>query len=636
MKLRYTYICLIAMIVTGSACKDYLNVTPDNVGTIDYAFRNRNEAENYLFTCYSSLQKLNDASVDAGFTTSSELIYPNDLQQHPLNETGFNLIRGLQNAGNPGLNYWDGSNGGIAMFKAIRRCNIMLENIDKPVDLGAMEKSRWIAETKFLKAYYHYYLFRMYGPIPITDVNLPVNASAEEVRVKRAPVDSVVQYIVRLLDEATPDLPVTIENQARELGRITQPIAMAVKAEVLATAASPLFNGNPDYASMRDKFSTPLFPATYDPKKWELAMQACKAAIDICEQNGAKLYNFVAPSNVGQLSDDLKRVLTIQNAVTERWEVNPEVVWALNSSFPFQQYTIPRMTSRAVANHGDNPAYFAAPISTQEMFYTSNGVPMNEDKTYDYTNRYKLRTGDDANKYLIKSGYETVQAHFGREMRFYANLGFDGGIWFGNGILDPEKAYHVQARGQKALAGPKDIQKRNLTGYWPKKLANYLTVYDEGIQRIDYRMPVIRLAGLYLLYAELLNEVNGPTDDAISYIDKVRTRAGLPGVKTAWATYSKNPAKPNTKEGLRQIIHQERRIELCFEAHSGWDLRRWKELQAVLSTPLQGWSIYEEQAVNYYRPRNVAEPIFGLKDYLFPISEYNLIVNDNLVQNPFW
>lgn len=119
-------------------------------------------------------------------------------------------------------------------------------------------------------------------------------------------------------------------------------------------------------------------------------------------------------------------------------------------------------------------------------------------------------------------------------------------------------------------------------------------------------------------------------------MDKIRARAGLDGVVASWAAYSKNPSKPTTKEGLRAIIHQERRIELCFEGQSGWDLRRWKELQGVLSTPLTGWSIYEEQAINYYRARNVEIPVFNTRDYLWPLSNEAIVVNDNLVQNPYW
>lgn len=631
-KLSLPYLlCLAALLLGTASCKKYLDVTPDNTGTLDYAFRNRNEAENYLFTCYSVLQGFSNIANNAGFTTSSEIVYPNNLTTDYIDKTGFNLIRGTQNTSSPGLNYWD--NG---MFQALRRCNTMLENIDEPVDLQPAEKKRWIAEVKFLKAYYHYYMLRMYGPIPIIKSNLAINSTPEEVRVKRDPVDSVFNYVITLLDEAIPDLPVVIQNQASELGRITQLIALSVKAEVLTTAASPLFNGNPDYAGIKDKDGVALFSTSYDATKWQKATDACKAAITACESNGLKLYTFLPPATIAQLTDSLKEVLTLQNAVTERWENNPEMIWALNPTFSYQGMCVPRMTSKSVVNAFSNPGTFAVPISTQELFYTDNGVPINEDKTFDYTGRYTIRTGDEDHRYYVKSGYETVKAHFGREPRFYANLAFDGGIWFGNGVLNQDAAYYVQARGNSAPAGPKDRINLNVSGCWPKKLANYLSVYDDGFQQIDFRLPMIRLAGLYLLYAETLNEVNGPTAEVLSYVDKVRARAALPGVQQAWSTYSKNPNKFGTKDGMRQIIHQERRIELCFEGQSGWDLRRWKELQAVLSTPMQGWSIYEESAVNYYRPQTILTPIFGLKDYLWPIADYDLTVNANLVQNPYW
>ena len=114
-------------------------------------------------------------------------------------------------------------------------------------------KVRWVAEANFLKAYYHYWLIRMYGPIPIEDVALPVDATETQVREKQQTVDSCFNYVVSTLDKAIPDLPATIENAAGEAGRITSTIALAVKAEALATEASPLFNGNPDYASFKGK-----------------------------------------------------------------------------------------------------------------------------------------------------------------------------------------------------------------------------------------------------------------------------------------------------------------------------------------------------------------------------------------------
>lgn len=632
----YKIMLLAALATMGQSCKKYLDITPDNVATLDYTFRNRNETEDYLFSCYSTMQHLNDVVNNPGFVYSSEIVYPNNLNDHFFNESGFNLIRGLQISSDPALNYWDGTNGGQQLFQALRRCNIMLENIDKPIDLSASEKKRWIAETKFLKAYYHYYLIRMYGPMLLIKENFPITASAEEVKRKRASVDEGFDYVVSLLDEAIPDLPPVIENQAVEFGRITKFIAMSVKAEILATQASPLFNGNPDYANIKDHDGKALFSASYDATKWRKAADACKAAITECEAQGLKLYTTAPTVNVGTISDKLSRILTLQNDITEKWEQNPELIWALNYGFTYQNFTIPRLTSEAAGLASSNPGTFAVPIQTAELFYTDNGVPLNEDKSWDYANRYAIQTGDDASKPLIQSGYATARVHFNREQRFYADIAFDGGIWFGNGKRNESEAYYVNARGPYALAGPKSLTATNITGYWPKKLANYLTVYTNLFTTENYHLPVMRLSGLYLLYAEALNEAEGPTAEAYSYIDRVRARAGLKGVQESWANYSKNPSKPASKEGLRQIIHQERRIELCFEAQSGWDLRRWKELQDVLSKPLQGWNVNEGNAENYYRPLTVVRPVFGIKDYLWPISTNDLIVNNNLTQNPYW
>src|SRR5258705_7959378 len=117
MKLTYKYFLVATLFVSALSCKKYLDVVPDNVGTLDYAFRNRNEAENYLFSCYAYLQRSSNSITNPGFTTSSEIIYPNNLSNRPIDETGFNLIRGSQNVGSPGLNAWDGENGSYSLFR---------------------------------------------------------------------------------------------------------------------------------------------------------------------------------------------------------------------------------------------------------------------------------------------------------------------------------------------------------------------------------------------------------------------------------------------------------------------------------------------------------------------------------------
>src|SRR5690606_33817666 len=116
--------------------------------------------------------------------------------------------------------------------------------------------------------------------------NLPIDADIETVKVPRNTLDECFDYVVQLLDEANPDLPPSITSESTELGRITQAINLSVKAYVLATAASPLFNGNPDYATFVDKSGKHLFPTTYDPEKWVKARDAAKEAIDAFDVAG--------------------------------------------------------------------------------------------------------------------------------------------------------------------------------------------------------------------------------------------------------------------------------------------------------------------------------------------------------------
>ena len=628
---------ILPVVMLSGSCKKYLDVVPDDVATLNSAFANANETQAYLFGCYASLQALADVRGNAGFTTSGEIIYPYPLQDQTAlggagGDAGFSILRGTQNSANPILNYWDGYNMGQNLWQAIRRCNILLDNINTPLDLSAYNKKRWIAEAKFLKAYFHYWLLRMYGPIPLVDVNLPVNASTEDVRIRQQSVDSCFNYVVGLLDQAAPDLPVVIQNAVAEQGRITSTIVLAVKAEVLATAASPLFNGNPDYAGMKGKDGKNLFSTVADPGKWQKAMVATKAAIDAATTAGGALYQLRLTGNIVHLTDSTRQLLTLQGAFTDTW--NQEQVWTLNPQFGWQYMAAPRVTAEAAANVFAVYSNFSVPIGESELFYSNKGVPIEEDKAWDYKNRYQLQNGDSAHFYYLRYKYPTPKGNFNREQRYYAGVAFDGSNWFGSGTTDDNNSNYVNA--VNGYAAPPDQLRVNVTGYWAKKLVPYQSVPGQNSVWQGYSWPFIRLTGLWLLYAECLNEVNGPGAETYSWIDKVRARAGLEGVQAAWSKYSSNPGKPGSKDGLRQIIHQERRIELSFEGQAGWDLRRWKELQTVMSKPIQGWNVFNRTTTGYYQLINVLQPVFGLKNYLYPIQDYDILTNPNLVQTLYW
>ena len=152
-----------------------------------------------------------------------------------------------------------------------------------------------------------------------------------------------------------------------------------------------------------------------------------------------------------------------------------------------------------------------------------------------------------------------------------------------------------------------------------------------------YAWPILRLSDLYLMYAEALNEVEGPTPTVLDYVDRIRERAGLQGVADSWTTYSSSPSKYTSKQGMRDIIQQERLIEFAFEGKRFWDLRRWKRAVDEFNKDITGWNYLGDEESEYYQIRTLNQQRFvAPRDYLWPLSENTLLQNPNLIQNPGW
>jgi hypothetical protein len=628
---------LVLLLFAVSSCKKFLDVVPDNVPTIDNAFTSKNEAEKFLFNCYSYLPRNGDVMSNPGFLAGDELWIPNsrrgtfDTQGGLMN---WDIAQGRQNSANPISGVW------TSRYQAIRQCNIFLENIkdeEKAFDLTPDLRARWLAEVTILKAFYNFELLRMYGPIPIVDTNIDIDAPTSDMMVSRSSFDDCVNYTVGLIDKSLTALPVVISDRTNELGRITQPIALAIKAKLLLMAASPLFNGNSDYARLVNKDGTPLVKTAFDKTKWDKAMQAAKAAINVSEQAGIKLYTAV-PSSV--LSPFTNQQMTLRNVISERW--NSERVWGLSNSYAGQLQRVAMGCLASSFTPNNSNAQLAAPMKIVDLFYTKNGVPMNEDKTLNFTVKNELRTATRDERFAISEGYQTARVNFDREPRFYADLGFDGGTWYmiaNNPGVGDEGTFYMQAKyTQPGNSGAEGYY--NETGYFIKKLVEANLTNSSTANTVKpYDWPEIRLADIYLMYAEAVNEANGPTDPEIyKYLDLIRTRAGLLGVRDSWNTFVDNgAAKLGDKEYVRQLIRRERGIELAFEGSRFWDLRRWKTAATELNGPISGWTISQVAPVSYYQNRVIYNQTFiAPRDYLWPIQAGAFRVNTNLVQNPGW
>ena len=643
---------LILFVLIFTSCEDdYLDVVPDNIATIDLAFNTRSTAENFLSTCYTYIPEHAHVEQNFSLLAGDEVWYYAENDFYMNNETSFRVAKGMQNSSSPYLNYWEGGRGAPrSLFNALRDCNIFLDNLVAVPGLEEEERLRWLDEVKVLKAFYHFWLMQMYGPIPIVDTNIPVSAPSTETNVYRASIDEVVTYLTDLLDEVivADNLPGLINYVYTEQGRITMPIAKALKAKILMLSASPIFNGNTDFSSLIDNQGNSLVNQSYDPQKWVLAKDALLDAIESAEANGHSLYQFNQQLPIiGGISDQITQELSLRAAITEPF--NSEIIWAFSADWTgeLQQWCQPRWTADHSALFGYTKKSHAPTLNMVETFYTRNGVPIDEDISWEYGNRFDVvqtpildADNENYHEFYIEDDYATAKLHTFREPRFYSTLGFDGGKWFSLETENMNFIPHLNAKAG-APSGKQGFEIYSITGYFAKKLVHYENIISlEGSTIQGYSFPIIRLSDLYLMYAEASNETKAAPDaDVYEYIQKVRDRAGLDvggDLVNTWQMHSANPSKPSTKDGMRAIIHQERMIELALEGHRYWDLRRWKLAGEYFSKPIRGWNIFKPDVAGFYEVENIFYRNYLTKDYLWPISQTELLRNPNLIQNPGW
>ncbi len=646
MKSKIITICLCGILLLFTQC-DYLDIVPDNVVEVGSLFENRDKALNALSTCYRYMpnyEKLHESMSLAGDEWVGRL--DAEVADARWNTRGEKLMRGWNNSNDPILNYWAGGGGANSLYEGIRVCNIFLQNIDNVPDLTPNEIKDWIAQVKILKAYYHYYLIRLYGPIVIVDENLEPYSSVEEVRQERQSIDSCFNYVIGLIDEVLDEDDLAVERGTSYLGQIDQQIARAIKAEVLLTRASPLFNGNSEfYSNFKGKKGELLFPIKDDPEKWKDALDAIKEAIDFAESNGKKLYQYKGQPKFWDV-ENFETSEIIQYCYNERFSIvdpwNDEIIWGYSGLDFTGQGGFAHATNMRSVAEPTTPEYawqwLGADYRMAEMFYSKNGVPIEEDRTYDYDNRLQLTTipFDNYHKGYMQQGETTIKLHLDREPRFYAWLAVDRCIWRTHDIANDVKMRYNEFPGGRGSQHTTDFY---WTGIAVKKLVHPESGTGHWARVVKYPYPIIRLSDLYLMYAEAYNEYYGPHQEVYDALNKIRTRGGLKPVEDVWSNGEivKNVGKHLTKEGLRDIIHKERSIELCFEGKRYFDVLRWKEANKYFTSPVKGWNTTGVDPEQFYILLTLQTRVWQTpRDYLMPIPLWDLDRNPNLVQNPGW
>ena len=653
---------LLTSLLLFSACNDWLDVVPEeDITTIDTDFETRAEALNWLETCYAFVMDKVAFTANEAFIGADELVYSTSYLQNRYGGSiydnffgGIYIATGLQNSLDPYNDIWlkketDNYSGTLAgrsdYYTAINLCNIFISKIDQVYNMDKREKMEWKAEVKALKAYYYFDLVRHYGPIILVPENIDPNVGINEMKVPRSHVDSCFKAIVTLCDQASDSLPALNQKVADHRTFFSKEAVLALKARALLYQASDLFNGNPDYANFVNKNGEPLFSVSVSESekadKWRRAAEAAETAIAFCLDNGKDLVKDRKAST--KLQSDM---LNIENSVLTFNYVNDEVLWM--TKIPFNEghafyYSLPKLASDPYQSLSGT--VISPSLKMVEMFYTENGLPIDQDKNYAIGNVYTLGKQSDP-KYVdvVATDEEVLYLHTRREPRFYACIAADRCFWrLGStrNSLRKVMAYQGEDFGLKSKRLTSTVPE-NLSGYWMKKWSSSkveLSTYETGVAALGtFAYPMIRLAELYLIAAEAWNEC-GELDKAYKNINVIRQRAGIPDVQVSWKN-ARQPEKVNTKEGMREIIRQEWNIEFAFEGMRYWNLRRWKTAPIELNTKLYGWVVTGNNAKSFYNNGRPVEVKTDMKfvaprDYFWPIRSEE-VTTSGCVQNLGW
>ncbi len=656
MKMKHLKLILIVvlLIAVHNSCNKYLDVVPDNTITLEDLFKSQEEAWNALAKVYSYMPRI-DRTHESIWTCGDEFLGRLDFNEDVWHLRGLRIMRGLQTESYPLLGTWSGTGAGKRLYVGIRQANVFLELIDRVPDMSDEEKKEWAAQVKFLKAYYHFLLLSQYGPIVIADKMISPDAGKEELFQKRTNVEESFNYILALIDEAIPDLQE--RKRGTMLGQIDQVIAKSIKARILLFRASPFYNGNQEFfGDFVDEEGQPYFPLDYNKEKWKDAIDAIDEAITSCNANGIELYSYDKTvyiydrESYANNKENLQRIYDLRFLVTDPW--NEELIWGFSNLDYYNQGELAHSTNmRLPKGYGGGVTnrasyswqWMCATYRMVERYYTKNGVPITEDLTYDLDKKWELTVtpGADEPEYkdmdgIMQPGAETINLYLNREPRFYANLAITGGYWRSHSVRINTMMYAGSDGGFNSSIHSTDFFE---TGIGIKKLVHPESKSGHWARTIKFPYPIIRLADLYLMKAEALNEYNSaPTQEVYDAINMVRRRAGIPDVETVWADAGivRTVNKHKTTEGMRDIILQERGIEFAFEGSRFYDMIRHKRAVLEFSTPVWGWDYKGATGSSFFQLEIKQPRKFTIADHLWPIDLNEINTNSNLIQNPGW
>lgn len=601
---RFIPVFIIAVAIGGwiSGCKRNLYVVPVEFKSAEDVFTDSARAEYFINNAYSDMpadcaQSFNwmdgnamlASACDEAMHISTNKTSPSAPQRMSAgnwNPSSMRYYRNSDGAGEIGSWLkWGGYHGN-------RKANTAIKNVYLlPNTVSQRFKHRIKGEAIFIRAMHHWFLFQKWGGIPIVDKSFE---ATDNVLVPRNSVRQVVDFIARSCDSAVAELPQEPYSTPSEVGRADRGASMALKSRILLYAASPLYN--------RSGADTLLCYGNYDINRWQLA---AKAAQDVVDLGWYELYQ---PYAGGGTANGQKNYQELFNA------------WGAGTGN--KEYIFARLRGTNRDTETDNfPAGFT----------NSKGGTC---PSQDLVDAYEMTDGTAFNWNIAS---EAKSPYTLRDPRFYASIIYNGAK-YAKFAGKSNYVFETFEGGANATGLAKTE-----TSYYLNKFMDYANVNPAQSSGAAYHnWPYFRYAEILLNLAEAGNEFSGPNYlvpgalkplTPLQAVNLVRTRAGMPSVEVSFA---KRGIAVN-QDNLRELIRNERRVELAFEDHRYYDVRRWMIIEQ-LPKFIRGCRITKKTDGTFtYDPSIVAEvKVFEPKDYFYPIPQTEVNRNPKMQQNPGW
>ncbi|MFD2962965.1 MULTISPECIES: RagB/SusD family nutrient uptake outer membrane protein [Olivibacter] len=582
------------------SCNKFLDTTPTNTLTEQTQWASEANADVYLNGIYQRLNRPNTPDPLDNYTDDNDggpywlswqwkqgIVTPEIEDGHPM----------IQDAVANDFTGWSYT------YDKVRRCNEFLQQTElhkNNYSTAWYNKRR--DEVRFLRAFFYAGLWQHIGGLVLLTEPLDRKEMPDELLYrKRNTFEETFNFIISELKDIVDNayLAVKYNNGDSDAGRATLGAALALCGWVELYAASPSFNSSIPAAAegtgAAAEQTTLVGFGNYDQRRWEIAAATNRKFID--------LYG-----GTYRLFDNMELLWS------EATEYNSEVIWD-------------RQLKANVTNLESDFAQKGGPTYILGKYYTwGNFCP-----TQELVDAFRMANGLPISD--SQSGYDPKHPYLNREPRFYYFIVYDGAPYKMNWMPQTDTIYtridRVNPSKNEIELAQSDVTR---TGYYFKKRMdpdNEPAAWSYGINYI-----FIRYAEVLLNFAEAQNEAYGP-NEVYAVINELRTKRGLPSIEDTYG------ASVLTQEQMREVIRNERRVELCFENKRFYDLIRWRIAFDVMNKPLHGMKIQNSSPNDnagewqYERlPLNNHPHVFSKKMYMNPIPYTVIAANSKIVQNP--